>query len=76
MSSRGKFWIVLADENGTPTFRHPSLQSAQNEAERLARNVTDREFTVLESLATVMKRDVVWEPNDLDGSESESAGPF
>ena len=61
---------------GTPTFRHPTKQSAQHEAERLARNNPGQEFTVLESLATVVKNDLQWVLNDLDGSETDEGVPF
>ena len=74
--SLGKFWVVLGSDNGSPTVRHPSKKSATSEAERLARNNPGCKFTVLESLATVVKSDLRWEPNDLDGSEPDSEVPF
>lgn len=74
--SKGKFWMVLG--LATPYYRHPSKQSAAHEAERLARNNPGQEFVVLESLATVVKSDLHWELNDMDGSccDSESDVPF
>lgn len=72
--SRGKFWMVVGQ--GVPCFRHPSKQSAQREAERLARNNPGQEFTVLESLATVVKDDLRWELNDVDSSETDGGVPF
>ena len=75
--SRGKFWMVIgAGRPGGPTFRHPTKQSAKNEAERLARSNPGDEFTVLESLATVVRSEVQWEMNDLDGSEPDDEVPF
>lgn len=62
--------------SGEPTLRHPSKQSAQSEAERLARKMPGYEFVVLESLATVVKPDVQWELNDMDGSQSPDDIPF
>lgn len=61
---------------GTPTYRHPSKQSARTEAERLARMNPGQEFTVLESLATVVKQELAWELNDMDGSEPSDDIPF
>jgi len=72
--SKGKFWMVLGC--GTPTMRHPSKQSAKHEAERLARISPGDEFVVLESLATVVKSDIVWELNDNDGSVPAHDIPF
>lgn len=66
----GRFWMVLG--SGTPTCRHPSKKSARTEAERLARLNPGQEFVVLESLATVIKSDVQWQLNSLDGSVEES----
>jgi hypothetical protein len=42
-----KFWMVLGD--GRPTFRHTYENSANQEAERLARANPGREFIVLEA---------------------------
>jgi len=70
MSNR-KFWMVLG--NGTPTHRHPSKQSAQIEAERLARQMQGHEFIVLEALATVVKSDMQWDVLAL--SEEDNADP-
>lgn len=72
--SKGKFWMVLGC--GTPMVRHCSKQSAKTEAERLARNQPGTEFVVLESLATVVRSDLHWEPNDLDDSEQDNSIPF
>jgi hypothetical protein len=71
---RGKFWMVLG--SGPSRCRHPSKESAKNEAERLARLNPGSEFVVLEAIATVVKQDVQWEPNDVDGSVESSSVPF
>lgn len=71
---RGKFWMVVGV--GSPTVRHPSRQSAKNEAERLAKACPGDEFTVLESVATVVKSDLRWELNDVDGSVDTQDVPF
>lgn len=72
--NRGRFWMVLG--SGTPTVRHPSKQSAKNEAERLARQNPGEEFVVLESLATVCVAEMQWQLNDVDGSVTSSDVPF
>ena len=54
----GKFWMVVG--RGTPTHRHPTLQSAKAEAERLARIDPTQEFVVLESVSACKKNDVTW----------------
>lgn len=72
--SKGKFWMVLG--SGEPRFRHPSKASARTEAERLARANPGCEFVVLEALATVVKSDLHWELNDMDGSEEPDDIPF
>lgn len=72
--NKGKFWMVLG--YGTPTVRHHSKQSAKTEAERLARINPGESFVVLESLATVVKSDLMWELNDIGGSETASDIPF
>lgn len=71
---RRKFWMVLG--GGNPTFRHLTKQSAQREAERLALSNPGQAFTVLESVATVVKAEVQWEPNDLDATATDDGLPF
>ena len=72
--STGKFWMVLGYV--MPVFRHPSKQSAITEAERLAREYPGQEFTVMEALATVIKSDITWKLNDIDGSVTSTSVPF
>lgn len=46
--------------NGTPVYRHQTLMSAMQEAERLANLHPGSEFTVLKSVKTCVKRQVQW----------------
>lgn len=66
---RAMFWMVLGE--GTPVYRHSTLQSAKTEAERLARLIPGTEFTILASVATVVKSDIHWEEHDEDGLGDE-----
>lgn len=68
-----KFWMVLG--SGTPAYRHPSKSTAIQEAERLARLNPGEEFVILESLAVCKKQDLLWEPTNIDNSESSHV-PF
>ena len=57
-----QFWMVLG--NGTPTFRHETILSAKNEAERLARINPGQTFFVLAAVAAVCKTDLTWSKID------------
>jgi hypothetical protein len=46
---------------GQPVVRHDSEKDARREAERLARSRTGQEFVVLESVASCVKSDVLWD---------------
>lgn len=61
-----KFWMVLG--YGTPTFRHPSFDSAKTEAKRLAGDNPGIEFHVLESIGYVVNSNVLWVSAD-DGEQ-------
>lgn len=56
-----KFWMVLG--NGPPSAKHPTLEHAKREAERLARSFRGQSFTVLEAVSTVEATDVTWTDN-------------
>jgi hypothetical protein len=43
------FWVVWAEDGGVPTVMHDTVQSAEKEAERLARNNKGKAFHVLQS---------------------------
>lgn len=44
------FWMVWNPNGHAPTYRHPSLNAATQEAERLAKANPGRTFVVLESV--------------------------
>lgn len=54
-----QYWLVW---NGidAPTYRHETLRSATQEAERLANKNPGRCFTVLEAIGTCVKNDLSW----------------
>ncbi len=47
-----KFWMVYLENGNSPTFRHNSIESARQEAERLTRQ-TGRRAYVLETRQAV-----------------------
>jgi hypothetical protein len=50
-SKPAKFWMVYVPDNGSnPTVRHPTLELATEEAERLARK-TGKQAFVLQAVA-------------------------
>lgn len=53
------FWVVWRMDGGAPTYKHESRQSAELEAERLARNHRGSTFVVLESMCAKVTNDVV-----------------
>lgn len=58
-----KFWMVLGV--GVPTVRHTSKESAEKEAERLAKCNHGQEFTVFESQGTVSVKIVTsWDKHE------------
>lgn len=62
------YWMVHGSQ-GPPTYKHVSLQSARQEAERMAKLYPGELFVILESIAAVEKFDVLWmEPGD-DGCD-------
>lgn len=54
----GSFWFVWCAERDAPRHKHPSLQSAEREAERLARLNRGQRFYVLESVCAICVDDV------------------
>ena len=53
-----KFWMVLG--SGVPSVRHSSIDSAEREAERLAKLNAGQQFFVLEAVKSVKAGDVEW----------------
>jgi hypothetical protein len=69
-----KYWMVLGP--GMPTHRHPSLKSAADEAERLAKLHPGQSFTVLEAIATAQARGIAWCRHDISESCLQEEPPF
>lgn len=60
MSSDKRFWMVWNPGNRAPTVKHPTLEKAKAEAQRLARTNPGQEFIVLQSLGAFKTVDVEW----------------
>ena len=63
------FWLVWNPGGNAPRFQHPSLESAENEAKRLARHAPGQEFFVLRPVSATLKSDIVtrrFAPTDND----------
>lgn len=67
MNPHNKYWMVHGIS--VPNFRHDSLESANREAERLARLHRGQSFTVLESVATCCANDLTWTTHETDDNE-------
>lgn len=70
-----KYWLVWAENGGTPTIKHQSRSSANTEAERLARKNRGVRFAVVELVASVIVSDVHWTNAD-DPEALDSEIPF
>ena len=69
------FWLVKG--LGSATFEHPSVSSAQTEAERLARNSPGETFTVLGPLCSYRKDMLVTDLREyLDSGAYNDGVPF
>jgi hypothetical protein len=55
----GKFWMVWRADGPVPTIQHTTLESARQEAERLASRQSG-EFHVLELVGTATRTTVEW----------------
>lgn len=51
----GKFWMVWSPNGRAPTHQHPTLDSAETEAKRLAAQ-TGQSFAVLEAVSAFRKK--------------------
>lgn len=60
-----EFFMVWNESGHAPTYKHPTLESAKQEAERLTRR-HGGEFHVLKSLASVKRNDVTWTDHEID----------
>lgn len=58
----GTFYVVWNPSRGNPMFRHPNIDSAKKEAERLAQQNSGQEFFVLRAMSRSVKKDV-WTEN-------------
>lgn len=66
----GKFWMVWNPARYAPTYKHPSKESAQAEAGRLARMNPGQHFWVMEAQGFMRTSDpCVW-------TEAETGLPF
>ncbi len=54
------FWLVWNPVGGPPTYKHPSLESAKAEAERLARLYPGQSFFVLGTRGVARKVESAW----------------
>ena len=70
MMTEQKFWMVVG--RGTPVVKHASLTQAMEEASRLARENAGQRFTILQSVASVERADLMWSRHEsaLDMDES------
>ena len=52
------FWLVWCDTGFAPKFKHSTIESAEKEAERLARENPGRNFYVVMPICEMKKADV------------------
>jgi hypothetical protein len=55
---QGQFWMVYGLNQGQPTVRHKSVESARKEAARLARTCPGVKFYVMEAISMAERVDV------------------
>lgn len=55
-----EFWVVWNEAGRPPTFKHPTVASAEAEAERLARTNPGQTFHVLALRGSCTYSNVVW----------------
>lgn len=53
------FWLVWCEESGPPRYKHCSLEDAQREAKRLAREVKGKRFVILHAVEAYEVQDVM-----------------
>lgn len=54
------FWLVWNPQGGSPTFKHPTFDSAKAEAERLAKLHPNQSFYVLGTCGLARKVESLW----------------
>lgn len=60
-----EFFMVWNEGGHSPTFKHSTIESAKQEAERLARKYGG-EFHVLKSCCTAKLNDIIWTDHEID----------
>lgn len=64
MADDEQFWLVWNEAGHAPTFKHKHPESAEKEAERLARLYPGQSFHVLALSGTVEVNPVAWKRYD------------
>lgn len=59
MQTEPFFWVVWAENGGSPTVKHPTRERASEEARRLARANPGVRFVVLQPVQAVVKNDLI-----------------
>ena len=60
-----EFFMVWSESGCSPTVKHPSLDIAKAEAERLTRK-QGGQYHVLKSVGTTKRNDVIWIDHEID----------
>lgn len=60
------FYLVWNPQRGLPAFQHPTMQEAEEEAKRLARDNPGENFFVLAPMHRFKKNDLEHEQYDVD----------
>lgn len=77
MSEFKRFWLIWSPQGVTPpSRRHDTPDSAQKEAERLAREAPGKEFYVLAAVGCAKKIDVEWSKASDEAFEEPDGIPF
>lgn len=74
MSHPLHFWLVWNPNGHSPTCKHPTRDSADHEAARLARLNPGQVFYVLEPVVHVIKSDVIF--TDMRTGQMQQEAPF
>ncbi len=71
-----KFYLVWNEQGSCPTYKHPSLEDAEREATRLAKQNPGCKFHVLESVSTLEVPDPVIKTVHLFDLDDNGDMPF